>query len=337
MNVLIAEYFTGGGLCGNGAFAGLSDELRREGELMTRALTRDLGAVPGVRPSLTRDRRLGMSLGTSLGASFDEAQVHLIGGNEDWTPRLRELLEAADAFWPIAPETGGVLAGLCELCEQSGRLLLNSSSAAVRRASSKRLTADALRKAGVPCVETWCAGDRRFERMNGGEKVVVKPDDGVGCENARLVTAALARETVRDGEVIQPYLEGRAASMNVLYGGDAHRVAGLNLQEVERIGGGFSLKACTVNGLRGQPYHFDAMAGRLRQAIPGLAGHVGVDFVVHGREVRVLEVNPRLTTSYAGLHRSLGVNPAACVLALLSRSPPPQLDLAAAATVRVAP
>lgn len=329
MNVLIAEYFTGGGLCGAGPSARLSDELRREGELMTRSLARDLAAISEVNLWLTRDRRLP--------ALFGEAQVHSVEENEDWTPRLRELLGAADAFWPIAPETGGVLAGLCELGEASGCLLLNSSSAAVRCASSKRLTADALERAGVPCVETWRLGDRRFEKMDAGEKVVIKPDDGVGCEGVRLVTAALARKTAREGDVIQPYVEGRSASINVLYGGGAHRVAGINLQEVERIGGGFSLKACTVNGLRGQADHFDAMAKRLQRAIPGLAGHVGVDFLVCGSGIRVLEVNPRLTTSYAGLHRSLGVNPAACVLALLARSPAPPLDPAAAAAVRVAP
>ena len=329
MNVLIVEYFTGGGLCGDRASARLPDELRREGELMTRSLARDLTAVPGVRLSLTRDRRLP--------ASFDGAKVHLIDKNEDWTPRLRELIGAADAFWPIAPETGGVLAELCELCEQSGRLLLNSSAAAVRCASSKRLTADALEKVGVPCVETWCIGDRRFERAGAEERVVVKPDDGVGCDNARLVTAALARKTARAGDVIQPYVEGRAASMSVLYGADAHCVAGLNFQEIERTRDGFSLKACVVNGLRERAYDFDAMAKRLRQAIPGLAGHVGVDFLLCESGVRVLEVNPRLTTSYAGLHRSLGVNPAACVLSLLARASPPRFDLAAAATVRVAP
>jgi predicted ATP-grasp superfamily ATP-dependent carboligase len=51
--------------------------------------------------------------------------------------------------------------------------------------------------------------------------------------------------------------------------------------------------------------------------MPGLAGYVGVDLIVGENAITVLEVNPRLTTSYAGLRRAIGANPARLVLDLL--------------------
>jgi len=50
--------------------------------------------------------------------------------------------------------------------------------------------------------------------------------------------------------------------------------------------------------------------------MPGLWGLCGVDFVETGAGPVVIEVNPRLTTSYAGLHRAIGINPAHLVLEL---------------------
>jgi len=41
-----------------------------------------------------------------------------------------------------------------------------------------------------------------------------------------------------------------------------------------------------------------------------------VDFVETPGGPVVIEVNPRLTTSYAGLHRAIGLNPAKLVLGL---------------------
>ena len=52
-------------------------------------------------------------------------------------------------------------------------------------------------------------------------------------------------------------------------------------------------------------------------AIPGLWGYVGVDLMLAKEGPVVLEINPRLTTSYCGLRRALGINTAAMVLDLL--------------------
>ena len=59
---------------------------------------------------------------------------------------------------------------------------------------------------------------------------------------------------------------------------------------------------------------FAGLGGAIAAAIPGLAGYVGVDFVLTPAGPVVLEVNPRLTSSYCGLSRALGRNVAAEIL-----------------------
>ncbi len=54
-----------------------------------------------------------------------------------------------------------------------------------------------------------------------------------------------------------------------------------------------------------------------------------MDFIETASGPIVIEVNPRLTTSYAGLHRAIGINPAQLVLEL-----PGSLDAAAGAMHR---
>jgi len=65
---------------------------------------------------------------------------------------------------------------------------------------------------------------------------------------------------------------------------------------------------------------------RALAALPTALGYVGLDLVLgadpHGSEDYVIEVNPRLTTSYVGLRAASGANLAAALLAAASGRAP---------------
>ena len=61
---------------------------------------------------------------------------------------------------------------------------------------------------------------------------------------------------------------------------------------------------------------YAGLASAVARALPGLWGYCGVDFIETDSGPQVLEVNPRLTTSYAGLRRATGLNCAQLVLDL---------------------
>ncbi len=280
---------------------------------MLQALLADLAAISGCTVCATRDARLPplpegiMQTPVTAGC----ADVWML-----WEAGMRQ----ADAVWPIAPESGGVLERLCRLAVAHGKRLLGSTPQAVALAASKRATAAVLAAHGVAVLPTFLP-----EALPQGSDGpwVAKPDDGAGCGDTRWFAdpAALHAWLQQGGRhashVVQPYWPGVPASLSMLCRDGQAWLLSCNRQDVRLHDGAFTFHGCVVGGMAARAGEFGVLATAVAAAMPGLAGHVGVDVIVGDHGVRVLEVNPRLTTSYAGLHRALGVNPARLALDLL--------------------
>jgi predicted ATP-grasp superfamily ATP-dependent carboligase len=309
MRILVFEYITGGGMLGET----IPRSLAQEGELMLTVLLRDLSRLPEVRTVALRDVRLPVS-----GRSYSGTEWIFLDRKDDLERRLDDQIECCDAVWPIAPETGGILERICRRVEAAGKALLASSGDGVGLAASKFATVKRLEKKGVPAIPTFALNASTSLEF----PLVVKPDDGVGCEGARIVEtgdeweAWTAEMDDPTGYVVQPLVEGEPLSLSALFCRGKARLLSCNRQRIVRSRGGFSLRGCEVGAIRTGLAAYEALADRLAEAMPELWGYVGVDVLRCEQGLKVLEVNPRLTTSYAGLRQSLGVNPAALVLDL---------------------
>ncbi len=305
MKIFVFEMVTGGGL----AAEPLRPSLAREGDLMLHALLRDLGDLPHVRVAASRDPRLPPVLGV--------AAIAPALGEEPWALYARGV-RGADAAWPIAPETDGVLERLARDTLALGKRLLGSRPDAVRIAASKRETARVLGLAGVPAVPTFAAGNR-LPPLAGAW--VVKPDDGAGCDGALVVPdwrAAGERLAEHPGLIAQPWIDGCALSLSLLCCDGRAALLCCNRQHVRLVDGRPALDAITVNALPDSEGDLAELGTRIAAAIPGLWGYVGIDLVLAQQGPVVLEINPRLTTSYCGLRAALGINAAALVLDVLA-------------------
>jgi predicted ATP-grasp superfamily ATP-dependent carboligase len=160
----------------------------------------------------------------------------------------------------------------------------------------------------------------------------VKPDDGAGSEDTDKVedSAAAIVRLATDPErlVAQPWLEGQPLSLSLLCADGACRLLSCNRHEIAVRDGRVSLEAIQVNALPDPDQRLASLAGKIAAAVPGLWGYVGVDLVLTRDGPVVLEVNPRLTTSYVSLRSALGLNVPALVLDLLG-SPPGELTAGA--------
>ncbi len=305
MRIFVYEFITGGGLAG----APLPPSLVHEADLMVRSLLDDLVAVPGVRILTSRDPRLPALSGY-------HALVPEPG--EKATALYARGVAAADAAWPIAPETGGVLELLGRRTLDLGRVLLGCPPEAVRLTTSKRATVTALRDAGVPTVPTFAQAEA-VPALPG--PWVVKPDDGAGSENTTQVPdwrRARERLEADPGHLIaQPWLKGDALSLSLLCAQGRALLLSCNRQQVRLTDGRVSLGGISVNAIADRTGCLARLAGLIATAIPTLWGYVGVDLVQSPEGLVVLEINPRLTTSYCGLRQALGLNVAAMVLDLL--------------------
>lgn len=308
MKILVFEYVTGGGM----AAETLPPSLAREGDLMLNALLRDLLAVAGVRIVALRDARL--TVPESLGDTVDWVKLDQYANVE---VLIRKVLSACDAAWIIAPETGGILEHLCRIVETAGKPLLTSPAAAVQIAASKFATARRLQDCGVAVVPTIPANDW----TPGLFPVVVKPDDGAGCEGARILGSMaewcdFAERKPLGDYVVQPVIDGEALSLSALFAAGRATLLTCNRQYVVREHNGFVLRGCGVGAVSGDDALFQDLATAVAAALPELWGYVGVDVIRSEKGLLVLEINPRLTTSYAGVQAATGWNPAELVLNL---------------------
>lgn len=278
---------------------------------MRDALLRDLGELQDVEVAITYDTRLPVP--TSI------SQAIPVSNQDDVWQIWSQCIAEADAIWPIAPETGGMLLRLTELVNSHHKTLLGCGVEGVKLASSKLATYLALQAAGVCTVPTYKPQDwPKDQRMHW----VAKPDDGVGCEgSAYFATSETLVNWIAQGReashIIQPFQTGIPASISMLCKRGQAWLLSCNQQKITLDSGTFAYHGSVLNGMAGHWPAFEIVAQQVASAIPSLSGYVGIDILVDENQIYVLEVNPRLTTSYVGLHEAIGCNPARLVLDLL--------------------
>jgi predicted ATP-grasp superfamily ATP-dependent carboligase len=277
--------------------------------MMVRALAGDLSRLPGVEVVVARDPAIPLD-----GVAGD---IRAVTPEHLWAS-WGELIAHGDAVWPIAPETDGILEEVTALALRHGRPVLNSRGDALAIARSKRATAAHLARAGVLVAPTARLGEASPASDHGW---VVKPDDGAGAADTHFVPdrAALARWQEHHRErnlVLQAFLPGTPLSLSLLMQDGACWLLSCNVQHVCCEAGVFAYRGGTVGGAEARRPALEPLAARIAAALPGLWGYVGVDVVDGPDGAAVIEINPRLTTSYVALAESLSLNPAGLVLAL---------------------
>ena len=279
----------------------LPEDLTHEGNLMLNSLLNDLLEIMPGNITITRDQRL-----TVLNKN-----VSTIYSSQDIWDIWKECFSNADIAFLIAPETNNVLYQLTKLAEDCGCFVMGCSLKSVSITGSKIRTLEYLRKANIPCVPTSMNNSSVPESENGW---VVKPDDGVGggdCfhfTDRQSLLSHINTSINKKSSIIQPYISGMPASISLLCNEGQAAVLGCNQQLFEFIDGKGHLSGLIVNGLIEHEEDFDQLANRITQTIPGLWGYIGVDLMITDNGPLVLEINPRLTTAYAGLHNSLNYN-----------------------------
>jgi predicted ATP-grasp superfamily ATP-dependent carboligase len=311
LRLLICEYVTGGGFLGSPIPPGLA----REGDMMLGALVKDVAALGGIDIVSVRDARLGLTSGL-VG--------RVIPVDDNPWDAWQKAIDAVDAVWPVAPESGGALLRLSDLVIRSGRILIGCRPHAVSLAASKSATAERLAACGIAVVPTLPASSAADGVLpDAVDGWVVKPDDGAGAESTYLFRHAddlrrwIAAAPAAAGLVIQPYRQGVPASMSVICQDGRARLLSCNRQEIVVETNRFRFSGCIVGGHERRRPACERLAAAVAAAIPDLWGYVGIDFIDGESGPAVLEVNPRLTTSYVGLGAAIGMNPAALVLSLL--------------------
>jgi predicted ATP-grasp superfamily ATP-dependent carboligase len=177
-----------------------------------------------------------------------------------------------------------------------------------REQAAHRCRADGRRRDTIP---TFAHADGI---PGGADEIVVKPDDGAGWN---LPGGGAGRTVALCGAIgSSAFIRGEALSLSVLCCEQRARLLACNRQHVRINDGRFEFSGVSVNALSDKQGHYAQLAQTVVRALPGLWGYVGIDVIDTADGPIVVEINPRLTTAYARLGNSIGVNPARIVLEL---------------------
>jgi predicted ATP-grasp superfamily ATP-dependent carboligase len=311
-------------ISGGGWFEGdLPPGLVEEGYAILWALLSDFQAWGAARTVTTLDTRLRARRGELSANEIIEIAP------AEYEAALRSILSQCDAALIVAPETGGLLARISAMAVGAGVPLLGSSPKAVLLAGNKAASYHIFRKAGLPTPPTRVVRPSSAPQAAAemGYPLVVKPLDGVGCEGLSLVNGMddlqpaleLAKKASQRKEILlQRFVAGNHASVSFLASRKGLLPLSLNGQQIE-TGRPFRYQGGVVPYSHPAAQHALELARAAARLLPGLRGYFGVDLVLGQGGGTLIEINPRITTSYVGLRRVLQANLAeliwnACIL-----------------------
>jgi hypothetical protein len=288
MRVVLYEWCLSGGLAGGDA------AIAREGRMMLEALAADAAKDPAL------DVTVLVEAGRAI-ALPDRTRAVTVPVGDD-VASLVAAARAADWAVVVAPETAGELAARVRAVRAAGGHVLAPADRAIAIASDKQATVDALAARGLPMpagrplaagesipagfhmpavrkARTGCGGD--------GLQILDTHDAEPASFPARLEAFALGTPVgvsaicgPRATIVLPPLRQVFAASPSPRY-------LGSDTLADERLAA-----------------RARALAARALAAVGVDCGWAGVDLILgpgaDGRDDRVLEVNPRVTTSFVG-------------------------------------
>ena len=312
MRLFITEFITGGGLANHP----LPESLKQEGLLMLERLLADCSTIQGIDLQITLDERVKLNQ--------SNIPAHIIQDEQDYMDILIESAQGCDATWIIAPESNGMLTQIITSLENSHCKLINCSSQSSLVCSDKLACNQVMSEVGIHVVPIMSAKQLTDYQA----PVIVKKRIGAGSEELQIFdSGASATVFAEDSKewIVQPYIQGRHMSLSVIFSDDDFIILSCN-EQVLSDGDRPKLKACIVNQNVVTEKH-NIVARKIAKCLPGLKAYVGIDYIDSNNELYVVDINPRLSTSYVGLSRALKHNPAQlCIDAAIHQSLPEYIE-----------
>jgi len=316
--VFISEY-----VCGGGWSEGeIPNSLASEGRAMLCAVVEDVARLKlangrTVSVWTTWDQRLG----AVPFASRKNVDVSVVESVEAESSVFDSLSRSADISLVIAPEFDGILHDRVSRVTSLGAECANASLNGIKLFADKWKTYRLCLERDISSVPTRCISnasestiyaslefDRIVPHSSSPEELVIKLRDGAGSQSMVVCDQRSFRQTVETLDhsqrwIVQPLMSGTPFSAVGLFDREGRFL---------RMYEPFSRQKITDDGTfeyqGGVMINFAVEAQSVRETISrfgncGLRGYVGFDFIMPDDQhipPLLLEVNPRLTTSYVG-------------------------------------
>jgi predicted ATP-grasp superfamily ATP-dependent carboligase len=291
MRVLLYEWCCSGGLAGGNA------AIAAEGRMMLEAIAADAAKAAHLEITVLVDAAISITLPPSartvtVPPGVDSAALVVAAQDADWT-----LI--------VAPETDGILLDRVQRVRAAGGRVLAPSDQVIAITSSKQATVDTLAARGiaVPAGRTLVAGEAIPVGFH--MPAIRKAVASCGCDDVLAVRGHTPPLAPSDAPSrLEAFIPGTPVGVSLLC--DQRGAIPLPVMQ-QRFSPGDAPRYLGSELLRDLAAAERAadLALRAALAVGADAGWLGVDMILghraDGRDDRVLELNPRLTTSIVGL------------------------------------
>jgi tyramine---L-glutamate ligase len=316
LKILLYEHISSGGLSG----CPLQSSILSEGYGMLRSLSTDLKEA-GHSTSILLDSRVA-----DLTPHFQGTNIIKIHSQNDTKRAFKKASKTVDAAFIIAPENNNILQSIIEDFETMGLTTLNSGSKAVEEASKKENLPQRIKELGLnfPKTITFQVSTSENEIIQSiksslGFPVIIKSSTGTGCSGLSIARTEkkvaeaikkIRKETLSDSFLAQEYVQGVDASVSLLCTGADVVPISLNSQDVTLSDptGSSSYNGGSVSYQHPRKEEAFNAAQKLILSFKKMKGYIGVDCVLTKDKAVIMEINPRITTSYIGLRKIVNVN-----------------------------
>ena len=328
MRIAVYEHMSSGGFAGQP----IREDVLAEGYGMLRTITSDFKEA-GHEITVLLDGRI-----SKLNPPLPADCIVPIFNLQEIEGYFANIAKINDAVLIVAPETGCILQSLVKLVEKTGKVSLNCQSRAISKVADKTNLYQVLEKNYLPTpktttlrVDSDLAEVKRAIKSKLSYPVVFKPSDGVSCGGLSIVLEdpqvekaieKIKNESAKEHFVVQEFIEGEAASVSLLCAKGKAVVISLNRQKIKA--GVAEETSCYEGGSVpfDHPLKHEAFAisEKVVACFEGLRGYIGVDLILAKDSLIVVDVNPRLTTSYVGLSQVATFNVAEALIVSILNS-----------------
>ena len=200
-----------------------------------------------------------------------------------------------DYFLPICPETNLILFNyLKKIRQKKISNICMSDNKAVFIASDKIKLKDVCNQHKILNPDSY-SNTKNI-------KFILKDRYGCGSNNVMLINDAIAKESTK--LIHENYIPGKSYSVSLYIKDFGYKIISLNQQHISRINKRLKLDTIDVNihpFFSNKIYKF---IDEILNAIPGLRGFIGFDFIFYNNQIFLIEINPRFTTSMALVEKS---------------------------------
>ena len=287
--ILIYEYITGGGLLNED----LTSELMNEANMITSSVYDSCRKSKHFKYNYFRDYRL---------LSLKEKEAIVLRNNS----KIYDLnfLNKYDYVLPVLPEIDMSLYLYVKYLETNGINAVISNSQTIKICSDKLKFYKFCQKNSLPTIETY----KKYKSNLHNKLLLIKDRYGAGCSYIEITKNIKNPELIKKDKVIQPYINGEDYSISIYFTKNNFYILTVNKQILKYKNNKARLSSIIVNIKPPSYLKIISLVSKIKDSLPGLYGFVGVDIIMKGNDMFIIEINPRLTTSFIGIYDTIGVN-----------------------------